>query len=64
MQNESIASQMELNHWCLVKIVKTLQLLVRLGLAVFGDNTLKLYTNPKSSGKRHFENNWENVKKA
>ena len=39
MQNESIASQMELNHRCLVKIVETLQFLAREGLALRGDNS-------------------------
>ena len=39
MQNESTASQMELNRRCLVKIVETLQFLAREGLALCGDNS-------------------------
>ena len=39
MQNESTASQMELNHRCLVKIVETLQFLAIQGLALRGDNS-------------------------
>ena len=39
MQNESTASQMELNRRCLVKIVETLQFLARQGLALRGDNS-------------------------
>ena len=39
MQNESTASQMELNCRCLVKIVETLQFLARQGLAPCGDNS-------------------------
>ena len=38
MQNESTASQMELNRRCLVKIVETLQFLARQGLVLRGDN--------------------------
>ena len=38
MQNESTASQIELNRRCLVKIVETLQVLARQGLALRGDN--------------------------
>ena len=34
MQNEPTAYQMELNRWCLGKIVETLQFLARQGLAI------------------------------
>ena len=39
MQNEATATQMELNRWCLVKIVETLQFLARQGLALCWDNS-------------------------
>ena len=39
IQNESTACQIKLNRRCLVKIVETLQLLARQGLAGRGDNS-------------------------
>ena len=39
MQNESNASQMELNRQCLVTIVETLVFLSRKGLGLRGDNS-------------------------
>ena len=39
MQNESTASQVELNRRCFVKIVETLQFLARQGLALRWDNS-------------------------
>ena len=39
MQNKPTAYQMELNRWCLAKIVETLQFLARQGLAIREDNS-------------------------
>ena len=39
MQNQSTASQIELNHRCFVNIVETLQFLARQGLALCGNNS-------------------------